>query len=308
MVKNIITLRFANVFFSAIWNRERIDNVQITFKEPFGTEGRGGYFDEFGIIRDIIQNHLIQVLCYVAMDKPKSLSSEDIRDEKVKVLKCIAPLKKDNLVVGQYIGSEDGTKPAYKDDDTVNNDSNVPTYAAVALKIDNDRWRDVPFLIKCGKALDEHKVEIRIQFREVPGALFGEQSRNELVIRLQPNEAVYVKFINKLPGLEMQPIVTELDLTYKDRFPDKRIPDAYEALILDVLNDNHSNFVRDDELDAAWEIFTPILHQIDAKEIISEPYHYGSRGPASADELIYRHGYRRGTASYTWGEGKNQKL
>ncbi|KAI9293549.1 glucose-6-phosphate 1-dehydrogenase [Neoconidiobolus thromboides FSU 785] len=307
MVKNILPLRFANVFFSAAWNRTFIDNVQITFKEPFGTEGRGGYFDEFGIIRDVIQNHLIQVLCYIAMEKPISLDAEHVRDEKVKVLRAIKPLTADQVLIGQYVKSEDGSKPGYKDDSGVDKDSNAPTFAATSLHIDNERWSGVPFIIKSGKALDEHKVEVRIQFREVPGNIFPDVSRNELVIRLQPNESVYVKYQNKLPGLEMKTVISELDLTYKERFPNQRIPDAYEALILDVLNDNHSNFVRNDELDAAWRIFTPILHEIDAKKIVSKPYAYGTRGPKELSEFIEKNGYKRNSQKYDWKEVKTQQ-
>ncbi|KAI0232908.1 Glucose-6-phosphate 1-dehydrogenase [Massospora cicadina] len=307
MVKNILPLRFANVFFSSVWDRHSIDNVQITFKEPFGTEGRGGYFDDFGIIRDVIQNHLIQILCYISMEKPVSLDAEHVRDEKVKVLRCIRPIKSEDIIVGQYTKSEDGQKPGYRDDEGVKKDSNAPTFAALVLHIDNDRWAGVPFITKSGKALDEHKVEIRIQFQESPGNIFPGVSRNELVIRLQPDEAVYIKFQNKLPGLEMKPVVTELDLTYKERFPNQRIPDAYEALLLDVLNNNHSNFVRDDELEAAWNIFTPILHKIDAGEIKCEPYPFGSRGPSSLSDFIEKCGYKRDTQPYDWKEVKYQQ-
>lgn len=306
MVKNIIPLRFANVFFSSVWNRSSIDNVQITFKEPFGTEGRGGYFDDFGIIRDVVQNHLIQVLCYIAMEKPVSLDAESVRDEKVKVLRHIRPVAENEVILGQYVKSKSGDKSGYKDDEGVKEDSNTPTFAALALHIDNERWAGVPFIIKSGKALEEHKVEVRIQFKESPGNIFPGVSRNELVIRLQPNEAVYVKFQNKLPGLEMTPVVTELDMTYKDRFPNQRIPDAYEALILDVFNDNHSNFVRDDELEVAWKIFTPILHKIDAGKIKCEPYPYGSRGPDSISAFIEKYGYKRDTQPYNWSETKSQ--
>jgi len=306
MVKNIIPLRFANVFFSSVWSRQSIDNVQITFNEPFGTEGRGGYFDDFGIIRDIIQNHLVQVLCYLAMEKPVSLDAENVRDEKVKVLRCIRPVADDEVLVGQYVKSESGDRPGYKDDEGVRKDSNTPTFAALALHIENERWSGVPFIIKSGKALDKHKVEIRIQFQEAPDSIFPGVSRNELVIRLQPNEAVYLKFQNKLPGLEMTPVVSELDLTYKERFPDQRIPDAYESLLLDVLNDNHSNFVRNDELEAAWEIFTPILHKIDSGTIKCESYPYGSRGPDSISSFVQKYGYKRDTQPYDWSQVKSQ--
>ncbi|KAL1923758.1 uncharacterized protein VTP21DRAFT_8738 [Calcarisporiella thermophila] len=299
MVKNLLTLRFANIVLGAIWNRHYIDNVQITFREPFGTEGRGGYFDEFGIIRDVMQNHLLQVLSIVAMERPVSLEPEDIRDEKVKVLRCIPPIKPEDSLIGQYTKSEDGSKPGYKDDDTVPKDSNCPTFAITVLWINNDRWQGVPFILKAGKALNEQKVEVRVQFRDVAGQTFEDVSRNELVVRVQPNEAVYLKMINKLPGFSMNTTMTELDLTYRQRYTDLYIPEAYEALILDVLKGDHSNFVRDDELDAAWKAFTPILHHIDEAKMTPLPYAYGTRGPAEADEFVAKYGYKR-TDEYSW--------
>ncbi|RUS29207.1 glucose-6-phosphate dehydrogenase [Jimgerdemannia flammicorona] len=265
MVKNIMTMRFANVFFGSIWNAQHIDNIQITFKEPFGTEGRGGYFDEFGIIRDVIQNHLFQ-----------------------------------DALLGQYGKSEDCTKPGYLEDDSLKNKQSVtPTFATLVAWINNERWQGVPFILKAGKALNESKVEIRIQFKNVAGQLFNTVPRNELVIRVQPNEAVYMKFNNKLPGLSFQTTISELDMTYHRRYSDLRIPDAYEALILDVLRGDHSNFVRDDELDVAWNIFTPLLHEIDSTVIKPVEYAYGSRGPKQLYEFVSSYGFRH-HEQYVW--------
>ncbi|KAG9292869.1 hypothetical protein G9A89_016231 [Geosiphon pyriformis] len=302
MVKNILIIRFANVFFGSNWNRHSIANVQITFKEKIGTEGRGGYFDEFGIIRDVMQNHLLQILSIVAMERPVSLNAEDVRDEKVRVLRCIPPAKPEDTLLGQYGPSEDGKVKGYLQDETVPKDSNCPTFAATTLWINNDRWEGVPFILKCGKGLNESKTEIRIQFHDVPGNIFKRVARNELVIRVQPGEAVYMKFNNKRPGLSMDTVISELDLTYHRRFSDLKIPDAYEALILDVLKGDHSNFVRNDELDAAWKIFTPILHKIDKEKIKPEPYTFGSRGPKGLDEFVTKHGYKRPAQEYHWPE------
>ena len=295
MVKNILILRFGNEFFGATWNRNHIDNVQISFKEPFGTEGRGGYFDEFGIIRDVMQNHLLQVLTLLAMERPISFSSEDIRDEKVRVLRGIPVLEPKNVIIGQYGKSLDGNRPSYKEDDTVPKDSRCPTFCAMVAYIKNERWDGVPFIMKAGKgmgeklfnatvsklihvALNEQKTEIRIQFKDVTSGIFKDIPRNELVIRVQPNESVYIKMNSKLPGLSMQTVVTELDLTYRRRFSDLKIPEAYESLILDALKGDHSNFVRDDELDASWRIFTPLLHYLDNnKEITPMEYPYGKQ-------------------------------
>ncbi|KAI8954818.1 glucose-6-phosphate 1-dehydrogenase [Xylaria longipes] len=302
MVKNILILRFGNEFFGATWNRHHIDNVQITFKEPFGTEGRGGYFDEFGIIRDVMQNHLLQVLTLLAMERPISFSSEDIRDEKVRVLRGIPAIEPKNVIIGQYGKSLDGSKPSYKEDDTVPKDSRCPTFCALVAYIKNERWDGVPFIMKAGKALNEQKTEIRIQFKDVTSGIFKDIPRNELVMRIQPNESVYIKMNSKLPGLSMQTVVTELDLTYRRRFSDLKIPEAYESLILDALKGDHSNFVRDDELDASWRIFTPLLHYLDDnKEIVPMEYPYGSRGPAVLDDFTSSYGYKfSDAAGYQW--------
>ncbi|KAF8592331.1 glucose-6-P dehydrogenase [Ramaria rubella] len=301
MVKNMLVLRFANVALGASWDKNWISNVQITFKEPFGTEGRGGYFDEFGIIRDILQNHLLQVLSILTMERPVSFSAEDIRDEKVKVLRAIPPIAREDALLGQYVSANG--KPGYLDDDTVPRNSVCPTYAALTLWINNPRWEGVPFILKAGKALNEAKVEIRVQFKDVTQGIFKDIARNELVIRIQPSEAVYLKLNTKTPGLYTRVLPTEMDLTYKKRFSDTKIPEAYEALILDALKGDHSNFVRDDELDVAWKIFTPILHWIDGKNGPPPrpvPYPYGSRGPKEQEAFITKYGFRRTDESYVW--------
>ncbi|KAJ2480942.1 Glucose-6-phosphate 1-dehydrogenase [Coemansia sp. RSA 2131] len=301
MVKNILALRFANVFYEAVWNRHYIANVQITFKEPFGTEGRGGYFDEFGIVRDVMQNHLLQVLSVVAMHQPKSLKSEDIRDRKTEVLRRILPIQLEDTLLGQYVGTRDGTKPGYKDDATVPQDSITPTFAQCVLHVDNERWRGVPWVMKAGKALDEAKMTIRIQFKDMPNAVFPNLARNELVLQVSPKESVYIKTIVKEPGLTTNLAMSELDLTYHKRYQDIKIPDAYATLILDVLNGDHSNFVRSDELDEAWRIFTPLLHQIDSDQVVPLPYEYGSRGPKGVDEFATeRAGYKLSSREYHW--------
>ncbi|KAL0331892.1 UNVERIFIED_CONTAM: Glucose-6-phosphate 1-dehydrogenase, cytoplasmic isoform [Sesamum calycinum] len=276
---------FCKSLLLPLWNRDNIANVQIVFREDFGTEGRGGYFDQYGIIRDIIQNHLLQVLCLVAMEKPVSLKPEHIRDEKVKVLQSVVPIKDEEVVLGQYQG--------YKDDPTVPNDSNTPTFATVILHIHNERWEGVPFILKAGKALNSRKAEIRVQFKDVPGDIFKcqKQGRNEFVIRLQPSEAIYMKLTVKQPGLEMSVVQSELDLSYRQRYQGVVIPEAYERLILDTIKGDQQHFVRRDELKAAWEIFTPLLHRIDQGEFKSLPYKPGSRGPVEADELLERAGY-----------------
>ncbi|XP_029464344.1 glucose-6-phosphate 1-dehydrogenase [Rhinatrema bivittatum] len=303
MVQNLMVLRFGNRIFGPIWNRDHIGCVVLTFKEPFGTEGRGGYFDEFGIIRDVMQNHLLQMLCLVAMEKPTSTNSDDVRDEKVKVLKSISEIQLSDVVLGQYVGNPQGQgeeKKGYLDDATVPAGSLTSTFAAAVLYVQNERWDSVPFILRCGKALNERKAEVRLQFRDVPGDIFNQQcKRNELVIRVQPNEAVYTKMMTKKPGMFFNPEESELDLTYGNRYKDVKLPDAYERLILDVFCGSQMHFVRSDELREAWRIFTPLLHRIESEKIKPIPYIYGSRGPAEADELMKRVGFRY-EGTYKW--------
>ncbi|XP_064160785.1 glucose-6-phosphate 1-dehydrogenase-like isoform X2 [Anguilla rostrata] len=354
MVQNLMVLRFGNRIFGPIWNRDSVACVVLSFKEPFGTQGRGGYFDNFGIIRDVMQNHLLQMLSLVAMEKPASTSSDDVRDEKVKVLKCITPVSLSNVVLGQYVGDPKGqgdAKLGYLDDPTVPKDSSTPTFATAVLYVHNERWDGenhcsllpsahlfplplplipflglsvtsfpflfsslslslppnpgpfspgVPFILRCGKALNERKAEVRLQFTDVPGDIFGAQCRrNELVVRVQPNEAVYAKMMSKKPGVFFSPEETELDLTYHSRYRDVKLPDAYERLILDVFCGSQMHFVRSDELREAWRIFTPLLHQIEREKTPPIPYTYGSRGPPEADELVKRVGFRY-EGTYKW--------
>lgn len=307
LVQNLVVMRFANRFISPLWNRDNIANVQIIFKEPFGTEGRGGYFDDYGIIRDVIQNHLLQIMCLVAMEKPCSLSPDDIRDEKLKVLRCIAPVSTDNVVVGQYSSGPHG-QPAYVDDPGVPENSTAPTFCTCVMYVKNERWDGVPFIIKAGKALNEAKCEIRVQFKDVPGDLFesrrvhGKQARNEFVVRLQPDPTIFMKMTVKEPGLDMNLAQSELELLYTTRYQRVAIPEAYERLILDCMNGDQQHFVRRDELVAAWTIFTPLLKYIDAGGMKPFPYPYGSQGPYEANALRERVGHQTNVISrdITW--------
>ena len=297
LVENLTVLRFSNLVFEPLWSRQFIQSVQIIFSENFGTEGRGGYFDNYGIIRDIMQNHLLQVLALFAMEPPVSRDAEHVRNEKVKVLRSMRRLKLEDVVVGQYVGRDtsDAKYPGYLDDETVPRGSIVPTFAAVALFIDNGRWDGVPFLMKAGKALDNRLAEIRVQFRPVPGSIYKDKlphgaGNNELVIRIQPEEAITLKMNNKVPGLGINLQTTKLDMHYKDF--NKEFPDAYERLILDVINGDKRLFIRNDELEAAWDIFTPALHAIDDGVLPPEQYPYGSRGPVGAHYLAAKYGVR----------------
>ncbi|VDM61215.1 unnamed protein product [Angiostrongylus costaricensis] len=299
MVQNLMVLRFGNRFLGPSWNRDNIASVTISFKESFGTKGRAGYFDTAGIIRDVMQNHLMQILTLVAMEKPASLNTEDIRDEKVKVLKAIKPVKLKHILLGQYVANPECSHPdasaSYRDEQDVPQNSLTPTYALAILYVHNERWEGVPFFLRCGKALNEDKAEVRVQFKEVNGDIYppGELKRSELVIRVQPNEAVYLKLMTKKPGMGFGVEESELDLTYNDI----RLPDAYERLLLEVFMGSQINFVRTDELENAWRVFTPILQQ--TKDIEPVFYKFGSRGPKEADEMMEKNGFIF-SGTYKW--------
>lgn len=282
VVQNLLTMRFANQIFNPIWNAEYIRRVDIVWQEDQGTAGRGGYFDHYGIVRDVIQNHLLQILALTAMEEPDSLSARDIRDRKVEVLRHMPVVSLDDISLGQYV-SADGNE-GYTDDPTVPDDSITPTFAEVRLKIDNPRWRGVPFTIKAGKALNRKVTEVRIKFKPAEENIFCDLRQcpppNELIIRIQPDEGIYFQIINKRPGLKMRFEPTELALSYKSAYSEHPLPEAYECLLLDVIEDDKSLFIRQDELAAAWDIFTPALHEIEKRGIKPQPYPFGSFGPS----------------------------
>ena len=291
IIQNLLVLRFANTIFEPLWNGRCIEQVQITWKENIGIGSRAGYFDEYGIIRDVIQNHMMQILSLVAMERPATLNAQAIRDAKLDVLKHIPPLQLKDLVVGQY--RRNGKNPSYNEEEGVPRDSITPSYAAMALRVDHARWEGVPFLIRAGKGLNARCNEIRIRFRPATSNLFSgalsSLPANQLVIRVQPDEAVALKVVSKVPGLKLTLAETELDLRYATAF-NVVIPEAYEGLILDAIRGEKSLFIRSDELAAAWDIFTPVLHELEQRRIKPEPYDFGSEGPAAAGDLAARHG------------------
>jgi len=274
--------------------------VKISIKEDAGVEGRGGYYDTSGCIRDVIQNHLLQVLSLVAMEQPKTLGAEHIRDAKVALLKDIqAPTERDEVVVGQYTKSDD--LPGYLDDETVPDDSNTETFCQMILYVDNDRWRGVPFICKAGKALDERRAEIRMQFRQPSNSLYPSAHSNELVMRIQPDEAMWLRVNAKTPGLSSinNLVGTELDLSYQQRFDlTKALPGAYTRLILDVLRGHHALFVRADELMEAWRVVNEVIAAVGEGKLKAQPYVRGSRGPKEADEISNKYWKRQ--TGYNW--------
>lgn len=290
VIQDVMVLRFANLVFEPLWSWQHVERIWIDWREDLSLEGRAGYFDDYGIIRDVMQNHLLQILALVTMEKPDSVSARHVRDRKVELLRAIRPLTLDDVVLGQYGASEWKGKPrrAYCDEPNIASDARTPTFAAAALCIDNDRWRGVPMIMRAGKGLNKRESEVRIQFRDVPGNIFRQGERvlpaNELVIRIQPDEGLYLSVVNKAPGLDLVLDKRELNLQYESAYSGV-IPDAYECLLLDVVQGDKSLFIRDDELRVAWDIFTPVLHDLEDQAVAPEIYPFGSRGP-SVDRLL----------------------
>ena len=286
VVQNLLIWRFANSIFENIWNRDTIQSVRISFKEPFGTDGRGGYFDNYGIIRDVLQNHLLQVLMLLAMEAPvvaDGVDSDDyIRDAKYRVLQSMPEIQLEDCLLGQYMG--------YSDDETIENkDTNCPTYAAIRCFVHTPRWSGVPFILEAGKGLNEHICEARIQFKEAPSFLFPNRTLpcNELVMRLQPNPSIFLTTNIKTPGLSSAPMTASMSMS---EYEGQGHPDAYTRLLLDVLHGRHASFVRADELERSWEIFTPLLHHIEKEQIRPHAYEFGSSGPKQRERFMLKSG------------------
>jgi glucose-6-phosphate 1-dehydrogenase len=299
VVQNILIWRFGNTLFEWFWNRNAIQSVHIVFKEDFGTEGRGGYFDSFGIIRDILQNHLLQVLVLLAMEPPTladgAHAGEYIRDAKHNLLMSMSEIKLEDCLLGQYKG--------YADDETITNkETSSPTYAAIRCFVNTRRWAGVPFVLEAGKALDERLCEVRLQFRDPPAAttLFPNRflPRNELVMRLQPNPAIYMKTNIKSPGFAFSPMPVAMGMDYETLPSEDDSPDAYARLILDVLRGHQGSFVRSDELERSWEIFTPLLHRIEQNDIRPLMYISGSTGPEERADFMDRMGIEPSAMQY----------
>jgi glucose-6-phosphate 1-dehydrogenase len=287
-VQNLLVFRFANSLYERVWNRDAIDHVQITVAEEVGVEHRGGYYEEAGVVRDMVQNHLLQLMSFLAMEPPQSLESEAVRDEKMKLLRATRPFSADETIRGQYkAGSVDGKAiPYYRDEADVARDSNTSTYIALRAHVDNWRWAGVPFYLQTGKALSRRATELTIMFKEVPTYLYDALEVNcpppdHLVIRVQPEEGISFTFQAKEPGPGFTPRTVNMHFSYADAFGVEPV-EAYERLIHDAMLGDHTLFTRADEVLRAWELVTPIL---DLTGPVL-PYAAGSKGPAEADELI----------------------
>ena len=296
-VQNILAFRFANPLFEPIWNRRYIDYVTVTVAEVVGVEHRGGYYDHAGALRDMVQNHLMQLLCLVAMEPMVSFSPDEIRNKKVDVLHAIRPITAENLhisaVRGQYgpgRGS-DGKFPGYREEDGVDPDSQTETFAALRLQIDNWRWQDVPFYLRTGKRLPKQVSEISIQFKNVPHQAFPADASlgwqpSRLVISIQPEEGIVMGFQAKYPGPKMQLRPVDMQFMYRDSF-DAPSPDAYETLLWDVMKSDQTLFMRADQVEAAWKLLTPVLDIWSATPPSDFPnYEAGTWGPDSAQSLL----------------------
>ncbi len=305
-VQNVLVLRFANSIFEPIWNRQWINHVQITAAETVGVEERGKYYEEAGVVRDMFQNHLLQLLSLTAMEPPPQMTANAVRDEKVKVLKSIRWLSPDtipnNAVRAQYTAGTVGGKAAagYTEEQAVAPDSIVPTFAALRLFVDNWRWNGVPFYLRSGKRLKRRVSEIAVQFRTPPHLMFGESSRdlrpNTLVMRVQPNEGVSINFEVKVPGaavaltsaIEIAPV--DMTFDYAEAFGEVAAP-AYETLLLDVMIGEATLFTRSDEVEAAWRVVDPLIQYWETHPPKRMPtYAAGSWGPREADELLEKDG------------------
>jgi glucose-6-phosphate 1-dehydrogenase len=286
-VQNILTFRFANSIFEPLWNRNYIDHVQISVLETVDVGHRGGYYDKAGVVRDMFQNHLLQLVSLTAMEPPVDLNAKALRDEKVKVIQAIPHISQEDGIWGQYEG--------YRESPGVPPDSITPTYLGLKLFVNTWRWQGVPFYLRSGKSLAAKTSEIIFQFKRVPHLLFednGDIEPNTLSLCIQPDEGIHLRFETKIPGAGMRTDPATMEFHYESQFGDDSLPDAYERLLLDALQGDAALFARGDEIESAWTLIDPILKRWERME--NPPlafYKPGSWGPIEADTFMARDGF-----------------
>ncbi len=294
-VQNLLAMRFANIMFEPLWNSQYIDHVQITVAETVGLESRVDFYDDAGALRDMVQNHMLQLLALVAMEPPTSFDANAVRDEKVKVLRALRPIAPGESVTGQYRGGASNGEivPGY--DEELGRDSDTETFVALKAHVDNWRWRGVPFYLRTGKRLHERVTEIIVHFRCVPHSIFPEArlQPNKLVIGIQPEENISMTLMAKVPGLEQTGMTLRpvpLDIAMPDAFSEKHKRIAYERLLLDLINGDQTLFVRRDEVEAQWQWVDEIRNTWSQEGLTPKPYNAGSWGPSAAIALAERDG------------------
>jgi len=294
-VQNLMAVRFGNMLFEPLWNAQYVDHIQITVAETVGVAGRGGYYDKSGAMRDMVQNHLMQLLCLIAMEPPYAFDPDAVRDEKLKVIRALDPVRPADIVRGQYEG---GNGQGSYLDDVETPASRTESFIALKAHVSNWRWTGTPFYLRTGKRLRARTSEIAITFKDPPHSIFGDQAghkSNVLVIRLQPNEGIKLKVTIKEPGPGgMRLIEVPLDMSFAEALGPgaEDIPDAYERLIMDVIRGNQTLFMRGDEVEAAWAWTDPVIESWEAKSDRPQPYDPGSSGPEDALMLMHRDGRR----------------